>query len=189
MSFNCPEYIKTFSSMVQSLNIKTTLEIGYGSGELVEALRVAGINAVGIDESTTLSGNKEAPYLYNFSLEKLPVPAPEKRYDLVYSSGVLEHFSREGMIDALKKIASLSKKYVLTIVPNKNCAAYMAAKAKTTAEWKDEADFDGDELRAIHEAAGLKFCAAGFMGEEWAKRFGPEVSEPYLVFCLAEVTK
>lgn len=199
MSFNCPGYIKEFTEMVGSLNVKTALEIGHGSGELVEALRVAGIKAEGIDRSADLLRVKPVPYLKDISLDEYftqqaSQPATKrKKFALVYSSGVLEHFSREGMIEALKKIASLSRKYVLTIVPNKGCTAYMAAKAKTKAEWKDEAAFDGDELRAIHEAAGLvvvgKGLGTGLIGKEWAKRFGPEESEPYLVFCLAEVVK
>lgn len=199
MSFNCPEYIKEFTRLVQSLKIKTSLEIGYGSGELVEALRAIGINAGGIDQSTELSGGKKTHYLRNISMDDYVAisqndPSPDQdtpNYDLVYSSGVLEHFSPEGMIDALKKMASLSKKFILTIVPNKNCAAYMATKAKTAAEWKDEAAFDGDELRAIHEAAGLitvgSNLGTGLIGKEWPKRFGPQESEPYLVFCLAQV--
>lgn len=194
MSFNCPGYIKEFTEMVQTIQVKTALEIGYGSGELVEALRVAGIKAEGIDKSADLLRVKPAPYMKNIPLEDFTVPAPkgkrDPKYDLVYSSGVLEHFGgQENMIEALKKMASLSKKYILTVVPNKNCAAYMAAKAKTKAEWKDEAAFDGDELRAIHEAAGLKVINTGPIGKEWAKRFGPHESEPYLVFCLAEVIK
>ncbi|OPY57152.1 MAG: hypothetical protein A4E55_01834 [Pelotomaculum sp. PtaU1.Bin035] len=187
MSFNCPYFIDEFTQFVQSLKVKTALEVGYGSGELVEALHQAGIEAEGIDKSTELSNNKQAEYLYNVPWEDF---IPTKKYDLVYSSGVIEHylFSSE-MNEFLKKITSFSKKYILTIAPNKNCIAYMNAKAKTTAPWKDELDFTPESLATIHDLAGLTVKQSGAMAAEWPRRFGPEPSEPYLVYCLAAASK
>ncbi len=183
--FNDPAYIQEFTNFCINLKIKTALEVGYGSGELVEALRQAGIEAEGIDKSTKLSNNKQAEYLYNVPWEDF---IPTQKYDLVYSSGVIEHylFSSE-MNEFLKKIAEFSKKYVLTVAPNKNCAAYMNAKANATAPWKDELDFTPESLVIIHNLSGLVVKESGIMAAEWPRRFGPELSEPYLVYCLATV--
>jgi len=187
MPFNDPAYIQEFTNFCTNLKVKTALEVGYGSGELVEALRQAGIEAEGIDKSTELSNNKQAGYLHNVPWEEF---APAKKYDLVYSSGVIEHykFSSE-MNEFLKKIAGFSKKYILTIAPNANCIAYINSKANTTAPWKDELDFTPESLAAIHDLTGLTVKESGAMAAEWPKRFGPEPSEPYLVYCLAAVPK
>ena len=184
-TFNDEDYIEEFKSMVQGLNIKTALEIGYGSSELVEALRSIGIGAEGIDQSTELSQGKQEPYLHNVSLTDFN---PDKKYELVYSSGVLEHYEPGQLSDILGKITSLSSKYIFNLVPNTNCLAYKKAKARTEASWKDESDFTREGLAQIHEAAGLKLIQTGTAGREWTKRFGPEWNgEPYLVYCIAVV--
>ena len=107
-----------------------------------------------------------------------------KSYDLVYSSGLIQH--EKDKVSLISAMMLLSSKYVLNVAPNSGCRAYMNAKAKTKAAWKDEADFTQEELAQLHEDAGLKVVETGFAGAEWAKRFGLEPSEPYLVYCLAE---
>lgn len=186
MSFNDPAYIREFTDLVSKLNIKTALEIGYGSGELVEALRQININAEGIDKSTELSQGKQAPYLHNVALEDFNTG---KKYDLVYSSGVLEHFEPSELPGVIEKMASLSINWVLNLVPNAKCTTYKNAKLATAAEWKDEFDYEMEEFMVFHELASLKVFMTGTAGREWAKRFGPEPSDPYLVYCLATVSK
>lgn len=183
MSFNCPEFVKEFSDLVSNLNIKTALEIGYGSAELVEALRQAGVEAEGVDKSTELSGGKAAPYLYTCDMMNF---RPGKKYDLVYSSGVIEHFDPKKAQRIIRKMASLSNGYVLNLVPNSGCLAYVEAKANTTAPWRDEFAYTQEELRILHEAAGLEVVSTGYAGAKWVERFGPAPSEPYLVYCLAK---
>jgi len=184
--FNDPAFVQEFTDYVKGLKVKTALEIGYGSGELVEALRQAGIEAEGIDKSTELSQGKQAPYLHNVPWEDFTT---NKKYDLVYSSGVIEHFTFKEMDDFLKKITGFSKKFILTLAPNANCAAYIKAKAATTAPWKDELSFDVESLSNVHDLAGLTVKSWGVMASEWPKRFGPEPSKPYLVYCMAIVPK
>lgn len=179
--FNDEAFIKEFVEIVKGLNIKTALETGHGSGELVEALRDAGIDACGIDKSQDLLSVPAAAHFQNVPLEGL---VTRKKYDLVYSSGVLEHFDGDGDVEFIRKMAALSKKYVLNLVPSAKCAAYKAAKAQTKAEWKTEKDYTLDALLHVHVQAGLKIFTQGFAGAEWAKRFGPEPSEPYLVYVI-----
>jgi hypothetical protein len=179
--FNDEAYIKEFVEIVKGLNIKTAMETGHGSGELVEALRAAGIDACGIDKSSDLLRVPKAAHYQNVPLEEL---VTRKKYDLVYSSGVLEHFDGAGDVEFIKRMAALSKKYVLNLVPSAKCAAYKAAKARTKAEWKTEKDYTADALLYAHVQAGLKVHAQGFAGQEWAKRWGPEPSSPYLVYVI-----
>lgn len=169
--FNEPNFIEEFKTIVSELNIKTAFEIGCRSGEMAQA-----IGAIGIDIDPQVEGVIKADiFEYKSS----------KKYDLVYSSGLLEHFTSETAIELIKKMAALSKNYVLNFVPNSECVAYMKCKVTVDAEWKDELDYTQDTLSALHEEAGLKIVNSGLAGQEWAKLFGPEPSEPYLVWVLA----
>jgi len=169
--FNEPNFINEFKAIVDELEIKTAFEIGCRSGELSQT-----VGATGIDIDPQIDGViKDDIFEY-----KSP-----KKYDLVYSSGLLEHFAPETAIELIKKMAGLSKNYVLNFVPNSECVAYMKCKTRTKAEWRDELDYTQDTLSALHEKAGLKIVKSGLAGQEWAKLFGPEPSEPYLVWVLA----
>ena len=114
---------------------------------------------------------------------------PRKKYDLVFSSGLIEHYNDEEAKEIVKAMARCSKKYILNYVPNRNCLAYTNAKKTTKAEWKNEMDYTEELLADLHERAGLEIVETGTAGREWAKRFGNEPSEPYLVYCLAKKPK
>lgn len=169
--FNEPNFIQEFKTIVDELDVKTAFEIGCRSGEMAQA-----IGATGIDIDPQIEGVIKADILDYKST---------KKYDLTYSSGLLEHFTPEMAIEIIGKMAKLSKNYVLNFVPNSECVAYMKCKARTSAEWKDELDYTQETLSALHEKAGLKIVESGLAGQEWAKLFGPEPSEPYLVWVLA----
>lgn len=169
--FNEPNFIDEFKAIVNELDIKTAFEIGCRSGELSQT-----IGATGIDIDPQIDGVIKADILDYKST---------KKYDLVYSSGLLEHFTPEMAVEIISKMAKLSKNYVLNFVPNSECVAYMKCKVNTSAEWRDELDYTQETLSALHEEAGLKVVESGLAGHEWAKLFGPEPSEPYLVWVLA----
>lgn len=180
MVFNDPAYVKELADFIQGLGVKRVLEVGYHSAELVNELRLRRISTYGIDQA----GDKQADYLFNVSLEEYECTEP---YELVFSSGVIEHYPEPYKL--LQKMAALSSKYVLTIVPHTNCLAYMNAKAVTSAEWRDELDYTEDTIEELHRRAlrgRYKNIKTGVMGEGWAKRFGSEPSEPYLVYALVE---
>jgi cyclopropane fatty-acyl-phospholipid synthase-like methyltransferase len=179
MKFNDEAFIKEFANLVNKLDIKSALEVGCLSGELLEALHSMDIEVSGIDL------NPQRKDVIQADIRTIN-PKGKKKYDLVFSSGLLEHFPIDEIPEIIKKMASLSRRYVLNYVPNKNCLAYKNAKARTTAEWKNELDFDVSALEELHKKAGLTIVSSGLAGAEWAKRFGPEPSEPYLVYALAK---
>lgn len=177
MSFNCPKFIKEFKKYVKGLEVKTALEVGALSGELMDAVGGDGIDIDPQREDVIKADIRKITSLPQFR---------RKRYELVFSSGLIEHYPPEEAVDTLKAMAKVSSKYVLTYVPNSECKAYKNAKAKTKAEWKDELDYTEIELAKLHEEAGLTVVDVGTAGAEWAKLFGSEPSEPYLVYCLAK---
>lgn len=179
MKFNDEAFIQEFADFVKKLEVKSALEIGCLSGELIGALLGAGIEVSGIDL------NLQRDDIIQADIRTIN-PKGRKKYDLVFSSGLLEHYPINEIPDIIKKMVALSKKYVLNYVPNKECVSYQKAKTKTTAEWKNELDFDIPKFEELHRSAGLEVCSSGLAGAEWAKRFGPEPSEPYLVYVLAK---
>lgn len=174
MSFNCPVFIKEFADYVKGLEVETILEVGCLSGELKDAVGADGIDI--------------APKRKDVRKADIREYKPRKKYDLVFSSGVIEYYNDEEAKNIIKAMVKCSNKYVLNYVPNRNSLAYKNAKKRTKAEWKDESDFTEETLAELHEAAGLEVVETGTAGAEWAKRFGKEPSEPYLVYCLAKKT-
>ncbi len=174
MSFNCGYFIEEFRDYVRGLKVKTILEVGSFSGELKATVEAEGIDINPRREDVVKADIREFK--------------TKKKYGLVFSSGLLEHYSEAEAIEILKAKAEVVRKqgYVLSYVPNSGCLAYRNAKAKTSAPWKNELDYTVGGLAELHEKAGLEVVDKGFAGKEWAKRFGPELSEPYLVYCLAK---
>jgi hypothetical protein len=169
MSFNCPKFINEFKNYVETLEVGSILEVGARSGELMEA-----VGATGIDIDPRRDD------VYKADIRKFK----GKRRELVFSSGLIEHYPEDEAIEILQAMAKASNKYVLTYAPNTNCKAYRNAKARTKASWKDELDFTPETLAELHEKVGLTVIDKGVAAQEWAKRFGSEPSEGYLVYCL-----
>jgi predicted SAM-dependent methyltransferase len=173
LMFNCSNFIQEFKDYIAKLEAKSILEVGCLSGELKDAVGADGIDTEPQRDDVIKADIREFK--------------PKKKYDLAFSSGLLEHYTKEEAVEIIKAMAGTVRKggYVLSYVPNSGCLAYKNAKAKTTAPWKDEFDYTADELAELHEQAGLEVVDKGLAGKEWAKRFGSEESEPYLVYCLA----
>lgn len=165
-TFNESNFIQEFREFVDKLDVKSVLEIGCQTDELRNALSES-IQTLGIDTD-----------ILDYKLKK--------KYDLVFSSGYLQHFEENETIEIIKKMATLSKQYVLNYVPNSDCLAYKNNKVNTDADWKDEKDFNADELIELHKKAGLEILQSGVVAKEWAKRFGSEKSDGYLVYILAK---
>jgi len=172
--FNHPSYLQEFRNLVLSLgNISTALEVGAYSGELMDVLKDIGIKVSGISLKTTRSDVVIGDFLKQTYTGK---------FDLVYSSGVLEHYEIEDIRRFIRKMKSLSNYWVLNIVPNSRCNSYMQAKRNTNQEWGNEKDFTVDELLKLHLEFGEGEFIAGEIGYGWAKIFNPTEDVPYLVY-------
>lgn len=176
MRFNDEKFITEVKEYIEELNVSSVFEVGCMTGELLRSLD-KNIKTGGIDLDPKVEGVIQGD-IFDFR--------PREKWDLVFSSGLLEHYPVDEAIEIIKIMARISKKYVLNYVPNTECIAYKNAKAKTKASWKYELDYTKEDLRYLHEQAGLRVLGVGHAGANWAKRFGPEPSEPYLVYCLAK---
>lgn len=176
---NDENFVKEFTDFVKGLDVKSVMEIGCQSGELISPLFDEGIETSGIDLNPKIDKVIKAD-IREFKTKK--------KFDLVFSSGLLQGYTIEEIPELIKKMASISKRLVLNYVPNKNCKAYMSSKALTTAEWKDELAFTIEEIENLHKEAGLEIVKSGVAGKEWAEKFGNDSSEPYLIWVLAKKT-
>lgn len=102
------------------------LEIGCGCGEGLMQFRDYFTVGVDISEESLKLSKKNNENLVNADLFKLPFR--ENSFDLVYSSGLLEHFKIEKARMALLEIKRVSKGEIIIIVPNSRCFWYKLFK-------------------------------------------------------------
>jgi len=107
------------------------LEAGCGSGEGIAVLAKEGRTAIGLDMSkeavakTALYKNVTALEGNNFAL-----PFPDNFFDLVFNSGVIEHYKYPENVRQVKEMARVTKSggEVIINVPNSLCFWYTAMK-------------------------------------------------------------
>lgn len=171
--FNDEAYIKELTDYINKLNIDSVLEVGCRTGELLEGLTAN--DKVGIDPE---------PERGTAIITTLEEYTPKRKFDLVFSSGVMEHFERDYVVELLKKQAELSNKYVLTLVPNASCNAYNAVKHC----FEPEDSYSYAELIEQYQKAGIKVVDSGTMAFEWCvNRFRMIPNQGYLSYVLGEV--
>jgi SAM-dependent methyltransferase len=104
------EYIKKFLSKNDLI-----LEFGCGSGHIASQLASQGYNVTGIDYSVS------APAKFNRKFRFISGDIREKpfieKFNLVYSQGVMEHYSDEEFNQILKVMTEIAEK-VLILVPS-----------------------------------------------------------------------
>jgi SAM-dependent methyltransferase len=171
--FNDEAYIKELTGYINKLDIDSVLEVGCRTGELLEGLTAK--EKVGIDP-TPERGNAIVTTLENYK--------PGRKFDLVFSSGVMEHFDRDYVVELLKKQAGLSNKYVLTLVPNAACNAYNRVKHC----FEPEDSYACPELIEQYKKAGIEVVDHGNMAFDWCvNRFGAIPNQGYLSYVLGAV--
>lgn len=95
------------------LKPKNCLDVGCGTGGLVEALRMVGIDAWGLEISKAaleLADHKIKKYLTEGDIIKIPYP--KDSFDLVLTFDVMEHLERKKIRKAIEEMVRVSKKFV-----------------------------------------------------------------------------
>lgn len=105
--------LAAIDAVLPSLDVKTVLEAGCGSGHILQAYARKGYDCLGIDVSPTavdICKNK------GLRAENIAVEEETRTFDLVSSDGMLEHMLHfEPMV---QEFIRLSKRYVLLFQPN-----------------------------------------------------------------------
>jgi len=115
---------------------RRVLEAGCGRAEVLKRMLRAGrwLAAVGLDLSPKgleLASQDRPQNLHLVQGDLFHLPFLPNTFDLVYNSGVIEHFDDERLEDALRRMVAVAAPggTVLAVVPNAACLWYRVAKA------------------------------------------------------------
>lgn len=140
------------------------LEAGCGSGRHSLELSRQGFNDITLLDFSTKAVDCARSLFGHFgaaaNFEIGDVFAGSRRvpeFDLVFNSGVLEHYSFEEQVKFLKGMASYSRKYVLVLVPNRYCHWYWIYRLQNAANgaWPFGFEKPASSYAGLIEAAGL----------------------------------
>lgn len=94
-------------------------------------------------------------------------------YDLVFNSGVLEHFAPAEQQRMVAAMASRSRHLVMALVPNSRCYWYWfwRVQAAAAGNWPFGSEVPAAELHSVFAAAGLQPLGERVLGSDWTESF------------------
>lgn len=98
----------------------------------------------------------------SFEIGDITAGSGNADHDLVFNSGVLEHYSFEDQVRLVRGMAMRSRNYVLVLVPNRHCHWYWIWRAQQALanHWPFGYEKPGSDYRPVFEAAGLQYLGA-----------------------------
>ncbi len=155
------------------------LELGSGSGHISGLLNKSGYNVTLLDFSqTALEKSKDFFSYYNLEgnfingdIFDLTMIAPN--YDIVWNSGVMEHFNDDKLLEALKSIKQVIKKYFIFLVPNPLSLPYLLFRYKKMREnnWQFGTEYLRKDYDVFLRKAGFKTLRKQYLGWNFTKYF------------------
>jgi hypothetical protein len=97
----------------------------------------------------------------------------EPQFDLVFNSGVLEHYTFDEQVAFLRGMASRSRRFVLVLIPNPLCYWYWVWRIHTSGRghWPYGKEVPRCNLSDIFAAAGLQLVGHRFFAQAWTELF------------------
>ncbi len=136
------------------------LEAGCGCGEGLSSFKGKITYGLDLSEKSIKLAKRYTP---NPILGDIfDMPFKEGFFDLVYNSGVIEHFKYPTNVASVKEMARVTKKRgkVIIIVPNRSCLFYQffkwLSRRFNTWDFGYEEDYTIKRLRNVVEKAGLR---------------------------------
>ena len=106
------------TSLKKNFKPESSLDIGTAGGELVKELLDRSVDAYGIDVSKYQINNLPDILKGRVILaEAGNIPFPDKQFDLVTAYHILEHIIEKDLINSLKEMSRVSKKYIILALP------------------------------------------------------------------------
>ena len=96
-----------------------------------------------------------------------------KKYDIVFSSGVLEHFDDKDLLKILSESYTASNKYLIFLVPNPKSLPYLLfrMKAMKNGDWIYGKEYLRDNYEFFIKKAGFKLINKKYLGHGFSKDF------------------
>ena len=135
--------------MVSSLDVRTVLDVGCGSGENLAALAALGkyeLTGLDVSEGALSLSRQRVPSARLMQLD-IQTEVPRERFDLVMSVQVVEHLPDDAA--ALKNMAALAGKYVFV-------STMQGRMRKSELAIGHVRNYSATELRHKLESAGLE---------------------------------
>lgn len=156
------------------------LELGSGTGELSARLALAGRRVTLLDFSTAsldlaqeLFRRLSLPAGFVHADVTQQLPFGDRIFDVVFSSGLLEHFEPDGIEHIVRESARIARRSVVALVPNSKSLPYRLGKQRQEADgtwtWGREVPFT--TLRPQFEHAGLAAVREWTVAPEHALEF------------------
>ena len=156
----------------------SVLEAGCGSGAQSLHLAQAGSHSVTLLDfsENALNQARETYKAYGSSAHYIKgdlFEAGQPEYDLVYNFGVLEHYNFDQQVEAIRAMASRSRKYVAIGVPNKACYWYWLWRALLVADdkWPYGKEVPLTDMCKAFEASGLKYIGQKHIAADWTEHY------------------
>ncbi|MCI4433275.1 MAG: methyltransferase domain-containing protein, partial [Nitrosopumilus sp.] len=162
------------------------LEAGCGSGHISAFLANKGYETTLLDFSEIALNKAKQVYEKNklvgrFIKSDLFDISPESvgYHDVVWNSGVLEHFDGWQIIQSMQKMANVAKKFVIILVPNPKSSSYMGFRKKTleNGDWKWGLEILRDNLKDLATVSGLEIVEEHYLGTSHIKYFEKFLTE------------
>lgn len=170
---------------------ESMLELGGGTGELSAILAIYGRTPYLIDfseESIKYAKNLfqelgiEGHFYCADILEGIAIRTMS--VDWVWSSGLLEHFSDDEIIDLLKESVRVCKKGVMSLVPNASSIFYRMGKIKMEREgtWIYGREIPKFTMKDLFKTAGLKNIKEYSIGTYHSVTFFKSIESEFRLF-------
>lgn len=177
------EIASELESLLAGLGVKggsTLLEAGCGSGHISSHLASRGYGTTLLDFSKVAL--KKARQLYKknglggeFVHSDLFEISPQSvgTHDVVWNSGVLEHFDGWQIVGAMQKMASVAARFVIILVPNPKSLAYLDFRRKALEEgsWQWGLEILRENMEDLALLSGLEIVEQRFVGQTHLKYF------------------
>ena len=146
------------------------LELGSGSGHLSACLAQKGYVVSLLDFSTgALGKSKQTFQRYGLNGEFIEgdlfdLSTVKEKYDFVWNSGVMEHFSDENLLKIFKQIRSVMKSKFIFLVPNPDSISYLLMRynLEGKGKWEYGQEYMRRNYLDIAQKAGLQGRIVGY---------------------------
>jgi len=147
------EFEKSFRMFIPKKST-SIIEIGCGSGVTLKIIRMLGYRkSIGIDPSeNSMRLCKKLGFRLNRDVFQMDASRWKEKKDVVFSHGMLEHFSYDDMKGLAKEFARISKRFIIIVQPNPHALiSYFIQKD----EWEWERPYDANTYIKVFESLGF----------------------------------
>lgn len=160
------------------------IEVGCGSGEIAAYLARNGYRTALVDRAhgaLVLSKKFFARHGVKGEFingDLFNIPCGDKSFDCAWNSGVMEHFTDKELIDGLRELKRVSRRKVITMIPNSWCIPYRLSKLymEVIGTWEYGREIPRPSLAYAFEEAGFSDIREDYIqvywGIQWLDQLG-----------------